>query len=397
MHALLMLAALTLPGHFPAGAHAVSPAASPLAAEITIARVSADRWQVDYRFDEAVTALELGRPVAGYRAEAWTVTTPGVRLVLENGVETLVAADSARTHLRLLVDRHVPFSHDDYVPMVPFSDGGVALYIGYFAGVARAGGESRELAPRFRFVPLPSERVDAPERDGVDAFAYFGAARPVETEHARLILDPAVPDWLREELQRTIAATTGVLSEAVLPLPAKPLMLIGAHDFAGFDGGSLKGGVIGGRLVILLRGRAFVEPSPAKRSIVQRLVAHEVAHLFQLATIPTGAYNFEEPWLHEGAAEAMAILALGESGLWRPAQVDRYAAAAGTTCRDALAGRALADAVRAGRGDAVYPCGLDLFWSIGDGAIGAWLRLAESARQGGPFSTATLEATPRRD
>ena len=381
---------------FAAVAPSSAPAAAQIAAEVTIARVAADRWQVDYVFAEPITALELGRAVASYRADAWTVTTPGVELVERDGAEMLVA-DSARTRIRLLVGRYDDFVSGAYVPMIAFSDGGMALYVGSFTGRARVGEDTHMLDARFRFVPQAGENVEAPSAGATDAYAYFGPQRPIASDHARLILDPALPAWMREELLATAHATIDVLAGGLgQPLPAPPLMMIGADRFDTYEGGSLKGGAIADQFVVLLRGSGFVDPDPDTRAIVQRLFAHEIVHLFQLATIPSGAYSETEPWLHEGSAEAMAIHALGASGIWGPARVDRYAAEAEAACDAAIGDLALADAVRAGQAQAIYPCGLGLYWKRAGDPVTLWSRLAARVRAGEPYTTATLDEVVRQ-
>jgi len=383
------------------GLAAVAPSSArpvePIDTEVTITRVAADRWQVDYVFAEPITALELGGAIGSYRAEAWTVTTPGVELIERDGTEVLVAADSARRHVRLMVDRYDDFVNGAYVPMIAFSDGGMALFLGFFSGPAHAGGDTRELDARFRLVPLAGENAEAPSAGDTNAYAYFGPQRPIEADFARLVLDPALPAWVRDELLSTAHATADVLADGLgQPLPAPPLMMVGADRFQTYGGGSLKGGAIADQFVVLLRGRGFVDAAPDVRAVVQRLFAHEIAHLFQLTTIPSGAYSVTEPWLHEGSAEAMAIYALGASGIWGPSRVDGYAARAEAACEIATGELPLAEAVRAGHGQAIYPCGLGLFWTHGADPVTLWSRLAARVRAGEPYTTATLAEVVRR-
>jgi hypothetical protein len=77
------------------------------------------------------------------------------------------------------------------------------------------------------------------------------------------------------------------------------------------------------------------------------------------------AFDHDEPWQHEGAAEAMAVYALGAAGVWDSAQVAAFAATAKERCAAALGGKTLADVGKQGGQEAVYGCGFGLWWGKG--------------------------------
>ncbi|HEU4699671.1 MAG TPA: hypothetical protein VFS40_10850, partial [Gemmatimonadales bacterium] len=107
-------------------------APAPVKVRITVAHVAPGRWRVDYRFGTPVGGLVFDPPVAGYRATAWRPLTPGVRLdTLADGSEALVVDGAARTRLSVEVARFARFDHGRYVPQIPFTDGGTALFLRY--------------------------------------------------------------------------------------------------------------------------------------------------------------------------------------------------------------------------------------------------------------------------
>jgi hypothetical protein len=101
-----------------------------ITADLVITRLATDRWRVDYTFDVPVAGIIYGPPVARFREQAWRVHTPGVRLAMREGLEALIASDSARSSFSILVDRYTEYAPDYYAPLIPYSDGGAALFLG---------------------------------------------------------------------------------------------------------------------------------------------------------------------------------------------------------------------------------------------------------------------------
>jgi hypothetical protein len=371
---------------------ALARSAPPVKVQAVITRLTMDSWRVDYTFDTPVSGIAYGPPAAGYRARAWSVLTPGISLVAGDEREDLVAADTAVSHLSVMVRRHTAYASDQYAPLVPFSDGGAALYLGYFAGDAILDGEEVPLDVDFGYVALPGEHVLPPNGQGAGGYVYFGPQQPVVSGRARLLVDAGAPAWLHEALPRVTEATSRIFSDRLRgDLAAAPLVLVGAAEVDSAEGVSVKGGAVGDQFVMLLRGRGLNEGTAAMRGAFERLTAHELAHLWQLRAFPS-AFQSDEPWLHEGAAEAMAVSALGAAGLWDSSQVTTFAEHAEERCRAALEGGTLPEAARRGSSEAIYGCGFGLYWSGGADPFLVWSRLADAvSREGRPYSQATLD------
>jgi hypothetical protein len=343
--------------------------AGPLRAEVVVTRLPGDRWRVDYAFDRPVGAVVFGPPAAGYRERAWRPLSSGVRLALVSGREALVADEPVRA-LSVEVGRHTAYAADQYAPQVPFSNGGAALYLGFFGGSAEVDGAERPLDVRFQVQGREGDHVVAPE--GPAGYAYVGPRAPAVVNGARLVVDPGAPPWLRAAFDHAARAAAGAFAERLGALAEPPLVLIGAGTLDGVGGVEIKGGVVGGQVVYLVEGRGLRTESAAARVLVERLVAHELAHVWQDAARP-GGFDANAPWVHEGAAEAMALHALQASGLWTEAEAESYAARAAERCEASTAGRPLAEAVRGGAYDAVTTCGLGLFWGGDEEPFSTWL------------------------
>lgn len=385
---LLSVLACPLAGCRDVGVQSVQP----IAADVLITRLEPERWRVDYTFDEPVMGISYGPPAVQYRELAWRVETPGVRLELREGKEAVIASDSARSRFSIVVDRYTAYAPDQYAPLIPYSDGGAALFLGFFAGEGIVNADERPVAFQFRYEGLPSEHILPPDEARVDAYVYFGPQEPIASDHARLVLDPDMPPWLRDALVGVTGSVTRLFSDQLGGgLPLAPLVLIGAGEIDGSEGFSIKGGAVGGQLVMLLRGRGLREESRQNRAMFQRLAAHELAHLWQLHSFPD-AFHREEPWLHEGAAEAMAVHALGVSGLWAPSAVRSFAEQTAETCRRTLGGSHVAEAAGQGNWEAVYACGFALFWSEDVDPVTLWSNLVKAVRgEGQKYTHSTLE------
>ena len=132
-----------------------------ITADVVITRLTPEQWRVDYTFDVPVGGITYGPPAAAFREQAWHVDTPGVQLIRRDEREALIAGDSARSRFSIVVDRYTRYAPDHYAPFIPYSDGGAALYLGFFAGDAVVDAESLPVDYRFHFVGLPDEHDDS--------------------------------------------------------------------------------------------------------------------------------------------------------------------------------------------------------------------------------------------
>ncbi len=367
---------------------------------LRIARIGPERFHVEYSFEHPILAMDFGAPVAEYRATAWKVMSPDLLLAQENGSERLVHREgSSFSRAEIEISAYSAYPSDRYVPMARFSDGGVALFLGFLVGDVAASDTFEIRKIHVQAASLEGETAVAPRILQADrrAFAYFGAQKPLDVGYARLIADPAAPSWLVPTLQAVLRATTRIYAERLGLWPREaPLVLLAARDLDSLESYSVKGGAVAGQLVFTLRGKELVSGSHEVRRTLERLIAHELAHLWQ-EVVPAPGGEGNDPWIYEGGAEAMAVAALVEGGLWSRASADSFASAAENDCRDALGDESLATAVASGRWDVVYPCGFRAYAESGKDPFAVWRRMTEqSSAQRRPYTQELFDAIVAR-
>lgn len=328
--ATLLLIMTVLPAQNPASAR---PTRAPT--EAVLSRAADGTWLLDYRFSRAAPAWFFvrssddlhGKP---WRAQSWTVETPGVRIERIGHYDVLVGDGRPLSQVRIRVRPFTDSIAADYAPVLAFSDGGVALYTEHHlvAPLASAGA-ARDLPAdlngvTFDQVPLRLTVADPggtllldgklyrdavrmkPGQDGT--YLYSGAARAVETPAFAGIVDPGLPPWIREELDRFTPRLFDLYTARLgKPSGTRPTLLAawGGTDFKGFSQG---GSVLRNMVVMNLKGTALIEASVVRRAQIRWFIGHEGAHFWLGQTVD--ARRRSDAWITEGGADLLAMRAL---------------------------------------------------------------------------------------
>lgn len=369
------------------GGQAGAAAPAPLRTELSLTHVAANKWRADYRFAEAVTAIDLGAQVGPYRKTAWRLLTPGVKLVAKGDSEGIHSARPLK-RLSVEIEAYDGFTEGQYAPLARFSDGGADFYLGFLHGALSQGGRERRMAVALRLKGLKGETVIAPIKPGDDlsGYAYFGPQKPARMGNVDVILDPLAPAWLRETLEETTAKVSQFYERAFQrKLSSTPLISVAVIGFDGPPGSfNYKGGVAGGGIAYRLQGRGFVDDHPKKRSYIASLVAHEMAHIWQV-NLARGGIGERDPWIHEGGAEAIMLEALQATGIFTAEARDQYAQKLLAECER------LKDDVASYRG--FYACGFKRFNGYSIAPVPLWRALMDRSESSGEFySEAMLRA-----
>jgi hypothetical protein len=262
----------------------------------------------------------------------------------------------------------------DYARFSPFSDGGLLIYSGRFHACPDRGCEGdpvwrmRLTPPAGAYTILDGARRANPIRwddmgDGRNV--YVGAARPVETPHLLAVLDPALPVQVREPLANLFPRLMDYFAARLGVLPARPMLFV-SLDPDGRPGAThIQGGTLPNQVFMHFqtpdwRGEDWLKQQP----YLAWFFAHEAAHLFQSASSENA-----HAWIHEGGADAMAAIALGELRLGFDAYVQRRRSEAHTICAEGLRYGPLFEAAAAGRFDDLYQCGLLLQLQMHEAAM----------------------------
>ncbi|HEY5799246.1 MAG TPA: hypothetical protein VIT92_03455 [Burkholderiaceae bacterium] len=349
-----MRTALSLLLFFMSSAYAADT--PPLRANLTLNHVAPGLWRAGYQFAEAVDAIKL-EDAGDFRQTSWKVMTPGVELMHGKDGDTIARTDGKSfDKLEIEVRNYDGFLLKAYAPMNHFSDGGTAIYLGFLVGDAVRGNTTREMAADLEITGIKGEFVLAPP-SGVlskasSTYAYVGPLKPVQIGKAVFVLDPKLPEWVAKTLLDTGARVSAYFTQAYgrdLPHPLPILISVDHLDRAGL---SLKGGVTNGLITYRLTGIGFVNETPEKRALIAQVVAHEMAHVWQ-GSVSSGGIGEEEPWIHEGGAEAMSVDALVATGIWDKTQQEKFVAKTLADCA------AQPDPFGSYRG--IYACGFKRF------------------------------------
>ncbi|QPF75018.1 hypothetical protein G8A07_20260 [Roseateles sp. DAIF2] len=355
--------------------HAAAP--PPLRTKLTLTHVAADKWRADYLFAEPVTAIDLGAQIGPYRKMAWRPLTPGATLVADKDRESIRSAEPL-TRLSVEISAYDGFDVGHYAPIDRFSDGGWDFYLGFLHGALSQGGRKRTMDVALRLKGLSGETVIAPIKPGGDlaGYAYFGPQEPVRMGNVDVIIDPKAPAWLREVLEETTAKVSRFYEQAFQrKLSATPLISVAV---VGFDGGpssfNIKGGVAGGGIAYRLQGGGLVYDHPKKRSYFASLVAHEMAHVWQV-NLARGGIGENDSWIHEGGAEAIMLDALQATGIFSAEARDQYAQKLLKECEQ------LKDDLTVYRG--FYACGFKRFHGFAIAPLPLWRAMMDSSEASG--------------
>lgn len=309
---------------FAAPAHADNEA---LRGKLKLSHVSASLWRADYEFNQPIEGLRF-RQIGEYRAQAWKPDGKLNGVVIDKEGETYLSNAGPTTRFSFFIQPYGKLVEGEYAPINQFTDGAASIYMGFFQASAildkAAAPKPNEIPLKIEYQGLQGETVlPPPSRIGVDpanekqaqAYAYFGPQQVSSAGAMQVILDPAMPVWMRDTLLVTSAKISGYFESAYQrPLLTPLLMTVALSDLES-SGMSIKGGASQGQINFRVSGKQSVIDSPALRDAFSQLIAHEIAHIWQ-NNLAHEAIGGDAPWIHEGGAEAMSLDAMYGSGLW---------------------------------------------------------------------------------
>ena len=381
-----------------AGAGAQVPPAPPIHADVAVER-DGDAWTAEFAFSAdsptwAFYASGLTRVGdRSWRAESWTVETPGVRLERRGHYDVLVATGGTVPRRARL--RFKPFGEDllsNYDPALIFTDGGIALFSDQFDLFPVASAQAAEALPldtskatitpgltRATFRDRNGKLLHAGRRhDAVTltngrSYVLFGGGDPVDTPDLVTVVDPQLPAWLQTELVsmsgRLLAHYAARLGPRLGPKPTVMVSWAGPTPSLRSMGGS----VLPGLVVMTFEGDAITRPDRAVSAAGLSFIAHEAAHFWLGETIRHPGPN--QAWITEGGADLLAFRATAALDPSFDAKARLQKSLDG--CVKGIAGKPLRTAAERNEGQAYYDCG-SLFGLVAH---------THAAKTGGTFET----------
>ena len=301
---------------------AASEESADLRVEVT-RHATDDSWTATYELTEPTTQLRFPDNTVLFRHDSWQVETDGIELAVDEGFEVIRATDGTAFGSVAFRIPHQPEHLDrSYEFHVPYTDGSVLLYTGHFEVHAGAGPLTTELSLRGRegeHIYVHGAAHDAitlrHDKDGFGTYAYFGTVEPIETDDVVALIDPGLPEWIRDESERYLPQLFALYTQRLdLELDSKPMVFFcyieGTEGMANFSGGALNG-----LIQLSVMGRKWAQPGGSDS--FERLIAflaHESVHLWNRPS-GRGMPGPGSAWMHEGGADALSFRALAELGL----------------------------------------------------------------------------------
>jgi hypothetical protein len=239
-----------------------------------------------------------------------------------------------------------------YEPALPFRNGGVLIHTRYLAPAASATTHWRIVPPRDGVAVVHGRlHRDPVELDGeLDGYVYLGPA-PAHADGPRLlVVDDGMPAWIPEAIDDALRAEQATLARLGAN-PGAPLAIF-VHADAAEPQPTFHGDVTGTDMMRLSFLGDQGTPDATRRVDVAKFVLHELAHVHQ-------PHGDAPPWLSEGNAEFLALVALAKSGLvGRAAALERVRNGVASCLLEV--GETSWSSEPRDRGAASYDCGLAL-------------------------------------
>lgn len=337
---------------------------------------SADRELIaEYRLRIAATALHFPQELGGYRAEVWKPVDSNFRWIKEGEGERIERIDGRpfRTvTFAIAIDyRALPKS---YAPFSPFSQGGALLHSGQFHACRSAPCAQPDPLPINIAAPGETIGVEGRRRQERDSFIskddgtniFIGTLQPVNADGFVAIIDPGLPIAARQHLDRSLPQAIEELAAIYGPLSFTPELYVSIDDEPEKDGRiSTQGGTLPRQIFMHFDGEGAKERVGAGNPLwLDWFFAHESAHLFQQDKAGRLVGDDGFAWMHEGAADAMAALAMVRRGAAERAYVLGRKREAEAACVAGLGATPLHQASAEGKFDLHYQCGLIMWLAV---------------------------------
>ncbi len=332
---------------------------------VTVKQRDGAELLVTYELKHRRRALIFGELSGGYRERRWSVLTPGFELLRLDTEDQIVRTDGRKfERVTLAAKPDLIRLPKEYQPIARYGVDGAMIYTGHFWPMTGRGGRTNTV---FNFTPQKGASVvafgeAAPRLENWrspmahPAFVYVGPLEPVETPDVMTLVDPAAPDWIKQEFETLTPAAFAHLADVFGFSPeTKPNLFLAAP--LGSDEGRLSyaGDALPAQFQITLEGAAWRNDTDQSRDIFRKSTIHEAVHLWQSAARPSA--DKVAAWIHEGAADAIAAEAMVALGLWGEAHFVSDFDRARAECALNLEYGSLAGAEKRKSFRALYGCG----------------------------------------
>jgi len=333
------------------------------------------RLKVEYRSAHPTEAIALSRNPDSIRKERWHFTSPDFEISQFDDTDMIHRSDGAHfSSVEILVPAtYVPLPKD-YAPFSPFSDGGFLVHSGRFhacPSTFAGGGEDcagpwlmQIHAPPNGHLLLNGKRHDdlvqwSDSGDGTKV--YVGQAVPRQSVDFIGIVDPELPSTISGTMAASLPELMSYYGQRLPELARRPMLFV-SYDRDYEKGHGRQGGTLPNQVFMHFYGPTWEQTDTDGVTLMDTVwfFAHEAGHIYQQGK----SGNRESSWIHEGAAEAFAYLALKDLDIASESYLDSRRQQALDGCRTGLEQGSLATAAERGRFSDYYHCGLIIFLAI---------------------------------
>lgn len=323
-------------------------------------------WDVHYTLPQPVAALRFARvDHHGTRARDWKALDPEMEILAGPDGEVVRRRDGATfTEAGFTMQPRYIRLEKDYAPFSPFGDGGMLIHSGRLHVCAERCEDGVEHRWRVRIEPPPGSHVIhggevIAKGDFLDVQpgtnVYVGRARPVATRDLVAVVDSTMPSGIRDRLAELLPPLMDLYGQELGRLPSRPMLYASRDEQHPGGGYGYQGGTLPNQVFMHVYGRhdEFATDDFARR--MDSFFAHEAAHMYQ--RLPPLA-EMGDSWIHEGGAEALALLALTKLGEIEPEEAQKRIDGAVASCAQGISEAPLLPLPRTGRFELTYTCGL---------------------------------------
>lgn len=367
--------------------------------QIFVEQLAGADMRVSYEWRRPQRELIFRSVSGGYRERRWQVETEGFELRRGASEDFIIRTDGKRFgRVTLIAKPDLIRLPKEYQPIAAYGEGGALIYTGHFWPVVKSG---TRVNTTFSFQPRSGGAATA-FGDHVSGFAdwrspmahpafvYMGPLTPVTTAHVSALIDPAAPEWVKQEFHDISAEAFDHFAEVFGGGPdAKPNLFLTAP--LGSDPGRLSfaGDALPGQFQVTLVGGAWREQSDKAVDIFRQSMIHEAFHLWQSAHAQPGDED-TAAWIHEGGADAVAAETMVALGHWDASALHRFSERARRECVEGIEDGPLAAAHARGDFRALYGCGVVIAEAIaradGTTTTDFWRDFMAAVRAGDGYS-----------
>ena len=309
-----------------------------------------------------------------WRDDAWTVTTPGLVIERVGAYDVLRRPDGGMVPREVTV-AVTPTPADleaAYDPTLVFTDGSAAFYSEQFDLIPMPDLQAaRDLPADLNGVETPVGPVQVTWRDdrgpvllngrreslpttrSPNTYVLFGDPGLNATPRVVTVTDPALPAWIRTEIERFAPLVSDWFADRLGPaLEDRPMVMV---SWTGPTSGvtSMGGSVLPGLIVMTFEGEGVLAATDQVTYASHWFIGHESAHFWLGQRV---AYQrSRDAWITEGGADLMAIRALKHIDPTYDARAELQKEV--DDCIALTAGRSLETAETRGEHRAYYACG----------------------------------------